>query len=281
MATSYTPNIAKAAEGAADENYDSTHQPSELSDDYYDGVQPSEGAAHGQQSENTLDQYADHEPAANDYGPPPSPHKYDDGGQGHQDDRLDLSAPIDFSQQEEAQAYGGDGYQDYPNPEYVADDTYQQGEEYYDDVVEYQEGEEYYDDEAQYQEQPMATDSWGERKHASQYDYQGGSGGGYDDKEKEEEAPPEMAESDVSSKEGDATTETSSQKFIETAKRMAAAERDGPQGMADNDAVEDISDRSDDEEAHSQARAYRHRAQAERIGRKSRVSDLINRFESS
>ena len=90
-----------------------------------------------------------------------------------------------------------------------------------------------------------------------------------------------MAESDVSSKEGDATTETSSQKFIETAKRMAAAERDGPQGMADNDAVEDISDRSDDEEAHSQARAYRHRAQAERIGRKSRVSDLINRFESS
>ena len=123
----------------------------------------------------------------------------------------------------------------------------------------------------------MATDSWGERKHASQYDYQGGSGGGYD----EEEAPPEMAESDVSSKEGDATTETSSQKFIETAKRMAAAERDDPQGMADNDAIEDISDRSDDEEAHSQARAYRHRAQAERIGRKSRVSDLINRFESS
>ena len=289
VATSYTPNIeeATATRGAVDESFDSTHQPSELLDEYYDGVQPSEGAAHAQQSENTLDQYADYEPTAtDDYRAPPSPHRYDDGGQGHQGDRVDLSAPIDFSQQQaagandydqakayddQAQGYGED-YHEYPDQEYVEEEQYdvedayeQQGEEYYDDV--------------QYHEQPMATDSWGEAKHASQYDYPEGAGGGYD------EAPPDVAESDVSSKEGgeggDAMTEPSSQKFIETAKRMAAAERDDPQSMAENDVIEDISDRSDDEEAHSQARAYRHRAQAERIGRKSRVSDLINRFESS
>ena len=197
---------------------------------------------------------------------------------------MDLSAPIDFSQQQaagandddQAQGYGED-YHEYPDQEYVGDDYHQ--EEQYDVENAYeQQGEEYYDD-VQYHEQPMATDSWGEAKHASQYDYPEGAGGGYD------EAPPDVAESDVSSKEGgeggDAMTETSSQKFIATAKRMAAAERDDPQSMAENDAIEDISDRSDDEEAHSQARAYRHRAQAERIGRKSRVSDLINRFESS
>lgn len=275
------------------ENFDSTHQPS---DEYYDGVQPSEGAAHAQQSENTLDQYADHEPAAaDDYGPPPSPHRYDDGGQGHQENPVDLSAPIDFSQQQaagandydQAEAYDdqaqgyGEVYHEYPDQEYV-EDEYRQEEQYDVDDTYEQQGEEYYDD-VQYHEQPMATDSWGEGKHASQYDYQGGGGGGYD------EAPPGVAESDVSSKEGgeggdgggDAMTETSSQKFIETAKRMAAAEQDDPQRMAQTNAIEDISDRSDDEEAHSQARAYRHRAQAERIGRKSRVSDLINRFESS
>lgn len=281
VATSYTPIIEEAT--ATNENFDSKHQPSELSDDYYDGVQPSEGAAHAQQSENTLDQYADHEPTANDYGPPPSPPRYDDGGQGHQGDRVDLSAPIDFSQQQaagandyaddNAQEYGED-YQEYPDPEYVEGDYYQ--EQYDVEDTYHQQGQEYYDD-AQYHEQPMATDSWGEGKHASQYDYEGGDG--YD------EAPPDVAESDVSSKEGgegggDAMTETSSQKFIETAKRMAAAEQDDPQIMLENDAIEAISDRSDDEEAHSQARAYRHRAQAERIGRKSRVSDLINRFES-
>ena len=282
VATSYTPNVAEAA--VTTENFDSTHQPSELSDEYYDGVQPSEGAAHAQQSENTLDQYADHEPAAaDDYGPPPSPHRYDDGGQGN---RVDLSAPIDFSQQQaagandyaddQAQAYGED-YHEYPDQEYVEDDYHQEEQYDVDDTYE-QQSEEYYGD-AQYYEQPMATDSWGEAKHANQYDYPGDGGGGYDD------APPDVAESDVSSKEGgeggDAMTETSSQKFIETAKRMAAAEQDDPQSLLDNDAIEDISDRSDDEEAHSQARAYRHRAQAERIGRKSRVSDLINRFESS
>ena len=282
VATSYTPNIEEAT--ATNENFDSTHQPSELSDEYYDGVQPSEGAAHAQQSENTLDQYADHEPTASEYGPPPSPHRYEDGGQGQQGDRLDLSAPIDFSQQQAAMAndYVDDNaqeyeedYQEYTDPEYMEGDYYQ--EQYGVEDTYQQQGEEYYDD-AQYHEQPMATDSWGERKHASQYDYQGGDG--YD------EAPPEVAESDVSSKEegeggGGAMAETSSQNFIGTAKRMAAAEQNDPQSMLDNDIIEDISDRSDDEEAHSQARAYRNRAQAERIGRKSRVSDLINRFESS
>ena len=286
VATSYTPNVAEAA--VTNENFDSTHRPPELSDEYYDGVQPSEGAAHAQQSENTLDQYADYEPTAtDDYGPPPSPHRYDDGGQGHQGNRVDLSAPIDFSQQQaaeandyaddQAQAYGED-YHEYPDQEYVEDEYHHEEQYDVDDTYE-QQDEEYYDD-AQYHEQPMATDSWGEAKHASQYDYPREGKGGYD------EAPPDVAESDVSSKEGgdgggDAMTETSSQKFIETAKRMAAAEQDDPQSLLDNDAIEDISDRSDDEEAHSQARAYRHRAQAERIGRKSRVSDLINRFESS
>ena len=224
-----------------------------LSDENYDDVEPTEGAAHAQQSENALDQY-------DDYGPRPSPHRYDDEGQ------VDLSAPIDFSQQQEAAAndYADEeDYHEHPEDYDVEDNYEQQGEEYYDNV--------------QYHEQPMATDEWGEGEHVGQYDYQGG-GDGYD------EAPPDVAESDVSSKEGagddggDAMSETSSQKFIETAKRMAAAEQNDPQSMVENDTIEDM---SRGEEAHSQARAYRHRAQAERIGRKSRVSEMINQFESS
>jgi len=274
VATSYTPDLTTVilSRGPVDEGFDSTHQPpSEVSDEYYDGVQPPESAAHAQRSENTLDEYADH---ANDYnyGPPSSPHRYNDGGgQDGQGDRLDLTAPIDFSRQPaEASEYHEGQDQTYVDGEQTyAEDNYNKQ---YGVEETYQEDEEHYKDGGQYEEQAMATGSWGEQKHViNQYDYQGE----YD------EAPPDVAESDVSSKEGDAMTETSSQKFIETAKRMAAAEQDKVRRESEHDAIEDISDRSDDEEAHSQARAYRHRAQAERIGRKSKVSDLINRFESS
>lgn len=83
-----------------------------------------------------------------------------------------------------------------------------------------------------------------------------------------DDAAPDAAESDVSSKESDAMSETSSQKFIQTAKRMAERE-------LEHDAT-DFSDRPDDEPAHSQARAYRHHAQAERMGRRGRETDLID-----
>lgn len=150
--------------------------------------------------------------------------------------------------------------------EYVARD--QEGEDYYEDAKYYE-----------YYEQPLATDG-------GHYDYQGG----YD------EAPPEVAESDVSSKEGGGESRdkigrklSESSLIIEEAKRIAASEGTDSQSMeveigGDNrriSAVEDISDRSDDDEAHAQARAYRHQAQAERKERKSRVSDLIQQFESS
>ena len=53
------------------------------------------------------------------------------------------------------------------------------------------------------------------------------------------DAAPDAAESDVSSKESDAMSETSSQKFIQTAKKMAERE-------LEHDAT-DLSDRPDDE----------------------------------
>ena len=81
-----------------------------------------------------------------------------------------------------------------------------------------------------------------------------------------DDAAPGAAESDVSSKESDAMSETSSQKFIQTAKRMAERE-------LEHDAT-DFSDRPDDE--HSQARAYRHHAQVERMGRRGQKTDLID-----
>ena len=85
--------------------------------------------------------------------------------------------------------------------------------------------------------------------------------GEYDD------APPGVADSDVSSKESDAMSESSSQKFIETAKRMA--------GRGSEHDATDYSDRSGDGQAHSQARAYRHHAQAERTRRGGQETDLI------
>ena len=81
-----------------------------------------------------------------------------------------------------------------------------------------------------------------------------------------DDAAPDAAESDVSSKESDAMSETSSQKFIQTAKRMAERE-------LEHDAT-DFSDRPDDE--HSRARAYRHHAQAERMGRRGQETGLID-----
>ena len=79
-----------------------------------------------------------------------------------------------------------------------------------------------------------------------------------------DDAAPDAAGSDVSSEESDAMSETSSQKFIQTAKKMAERE-------LEHDAT-DLSDRPE----HSEARAYRHHAQAERIGRSGQEADLID-----
>ena len=148
-----------------------------------------------------------------------------------------------------------------------------------------------------YQEQQtMTTDKedWGEQKpdaYEAGGDYQQD---GYRDAPMPAytpsgyESPPDAAESVVSDEHGDdftMSTTSSSQKYVAMAAKLAGEE--GPsesrgQSNEQEDAIEGISDGSDEETTHSQAKAYRTRqAQVDRIGRKSKVSGLINRFESS
>lgn len=255
VATSYTPNVATSNLDAVQEDeYGDGEEPmSEISEEYQDGGDPASRPdtvpGQAETSEGSLDNYADYEEPQGDNGPP-SPDRYRD--RDSQVD-VDMSAPVDFSNPTE---------EEYHEHEQQEDIYYQQ----------------------QYEEQVMATgeDDWGEQKQEIYKDdyqdypdppvatYTSSGDGNY-------EAPPDAAESDVSGNGDDDYTNTSSQKYIAMAKKMAGEEPSRRKSERD-DAIEDI---SDGEEAHSQAKAYRHRAQAERIGRKSRVSDLINRFESS
>ena len=95
--------------------------------------------------------------------------------------------------------------------------------------------------------------------------------------------PPGLAGSDVSDngdENEDNYEDTSSQRYIAEAKMMANEEPSMPPESAEKEAEDNIESlSSEEEEAHSQAKAYRHRAQADRIGRKSKVNDLINQFE--
>eukprot|EP00562_Extubocellulus_spinifer_P001591 CAMPEP_0178480738 /NCGR_PEP_ID=MMETSP0696-20121128/5853_1 /TAXON_ID=265572 /ORGANISM="Extubocellulus spinifer, Strain CCMP396" /LENGTH=982 /DNA_ID=CAMNT_0020108193 /DNA_START=174 /DNA_END=3122 /DNA_ORIENTATION=+ len=255
--SSYSPRVTQDAYDGDDRGgyHRGESGLSEISEEYPDGGNPAHPGGNIEASAGSIDNYGD----------------YDEPNQVNEDP----TSPDIYRDRD-----GGNAALDMP------DQPQEQEQEYYEQQQEGEEDDAHY----HYQEQEMVTneDNWDEQKQEVyeegeyEQEFPDPTVATYTTSGYESESPPDAAESDVSGGNEDDYTDSSSQRYVAMAKKMADEEEPSSRRESEHeDAIERISDGDDDEEtAHSQAKAYRVRAQADKIGRKSQVSELINRFES-